>query len=535
MLGVDGDVTGNRVAPARSACAVLVGSQNSSREWVYSQQQTVSAEGLSGIAFSTHVPHTVRGEETKRCDDCHLSEAGDNNAVLAQLLMLGTGFMNFMYRWVYVGTDTGVEAIAVTERDEPQAVIGSTLHARAFPARFREHARRNYLLPDDATHYVRHATERANAVQLRGEYLYVADGPGGFRVLDVAQIDQKGFSERIVTAPVSPLDQRLYLETRDATCVASPTTLGVDPTRTRRPENREQPIHPLYAYLYVTDAEEGLVLSTAATLLDGNPRNNVIERALTFNPDGLLKGARHVTVAGRFAYVGCDAGLVVVDLDRPLEPRVAAVVPELSGVRGVQVQFRYAFVACEAGLVALDVTPEPDGSFPAAPRAVSAVPLPDARQVYVARTYAYVAAGRQGLAIVDVTRPEAMRLVRLFDARGAIDDCNDVKVGITNTSLFAYLADGRNGLRVLQLTAPGRDAGAHGFSPPPDPLVIATFRTRGRALSVSRGLDRDRAVDESGNQLAVFNRLGARPLTFEEMRRLYRLPDGRLFLVRPGK
>jgi hypothetical protein len=532
MLGVDGDVTGNRVAPARSACAVLVGSQNANREWVYSQQQTVSAEGFSGIAFSTHVPHTVRGKETKRCDDCHLAEAGDNNALLAQLLMLGTGFTNFMYRWVYLGTEEGVEAIVVTERDEPQAVIGSTLHEVAFPAEFRRHARRGYVLPDDSRFLVRHGTTRANSVQLRGEYLYVADGPGGLRVLDVAQIDHKGFSERIVTAPVSPLDQRLAVGTADALCVASPATLAVDPTRARLPENREQAIHPLYAYLYVADREEGLILVSAATLLDGNPRNNVLERALAFNPDGLLEGAAHVTVAGRFAYVGCDAGLVVVDLERPLEPRVAAVLPDLAGVRGVQVQFRYAFVACATGLVAVDVTPEADGSFPAEPRAVSVIPLPDARQVYVARTYAYVAAGRQGLAIVDVTRPEAMRLVRLFDAEGAIDDLNDVKIGLTNTSLFAYLADGRNGLRVVQLTAPGRDETSFGFSPPPDPRVIATRRTKSPALAISRGLDRDRAVDEAGNQLSVFNRVGARPFTFDEMKRLFRLRDGRLFFVK---
>jgi hypothetical protein len=133
---------------------------------------------------------------------------------------------------------------------------------------------------------------------------------------------------------------------------------------------------------------------------------------------------------------------------------------------------------------------------------------------------------------VDATRPEQLRLVRLFDAGGAIHDCCDVKIGITNTSLFAYLADGRNGLRVLQLTVPGKDAQVLGFSPPPDPRVIATFRTKGRALSLSRGLDRDRAVDEAGNQLSVFNRVGARPFTFEEMQRFYRLPDGRLFFVK---
>ncbi|MGL4554473.1 MAG: hypothetical protein ACRC33_25195, partial [Gemmataceae bacterium] len=40
MLAKDGDVTGNRVGPARSSCAVHVGSYNQNRESIYVQQQT---------------------------------------------------------------------------------------------------------------------------------------------------------------------------------------------------------------------------------------------------------------------------------------------------------------------------------------------------------------------------------------------------------------------------------------------------------------------------------------------------------------
>ena len=65
FLGVDGTVTGHRIAPARSSCAVLVSSQNANREWLYYTQQTISAEGFSGQAFSTFVPHTVRAKETQ--------------------------------------------------------------------------------------------------------------------------------------------------------------------------------------------------------------------------------------------------------------------------------------------------------------------------------------------------------------------------------------------------------------------------------------------------------------------------------------
>ena len=38
---------------------------------------------------------------------------------------------------------------------------------------------------------------------------------------------------------------------------------------------------------------------------------------------------------------------------------------------------------------------------------------------------------------------------------------------------------------------------------------------------MSKGLDRDRAVDETGGQIAVFGRLGSRPFTRAEMERLF--------------
>ncbi|MCA9241361.1 MAG: hypothetical protein KDA37_14220, partial [Planctomycetales bacterium] len=70
MLARDGNVTGNRIGPSRSSCAIHVSSYNQNREQIYVQQQTISADGPSGIAFSTNVPHTVRGAgETKTCTD----------------------------------------------------------------------------------------------------------------------------------------------------------------------------------------------------------------------------------------------------------------------------------------------------------------------------------------------------------------------------------------------------------------------------------------------------------------------------------
>jgi hypothetical protein len=47
---------------------------------------------------------------------------------------------------------------------------------------------------------------------------------------------------------------------------------------------------------------------------------------------------------------------------------------------------------------------------------------------------------------------------------------------------------------------------------------------------VSEGTDRDRAVDESGHQIAVFNRIGSRPMTLPEMQRLY-MRNGEVYTV----
>jgi hypothetical protein len=131
------------------------------------------------------------------------------------------------------------------------------------------------------------------------------------------------------------------------------------------------------------------------------------------------------------------------------------------------------------------------------------------------------------VAIIDVKLPEKPRLDQMYRAEGKLNDVRQVKVAMTNASLFAYVADGRNGLRILQLTSPETMATYAGFSPRPQPQLIATFKTKGEALAVSKALDRDRAVDESGNQIAVFGRRGARPFNFAEIQTLLRTDEGR--------
>ena len=187
--------------------------------------------------------------------------------------------------------------------------------------------------------------------------------------------------------------------------------MAVDPTRTKMAANKEQPIHPLFGYLYITDKYEGLILTGAATTIDGNPVNNFLKKELCFNPDGLLYDAKHVTVAGHYAYVSCGAGLVVIDIDDPLKPKVTSIIGEkyLKQPHSVSVQFRYAYVCDEEGVKVLDVTDL------AKPVPMSVIRIPEAHSIYLARTYAYVAAGPRGLVILDITNAEEPKVDQVYN------------------------------------------------------------------------------------------------------------------------
>jgi hypothetical protein len=167
---------------------------------------------------------------------------------------------------------------------------------------------------------------------------------------------------------------------------------------------------------------------------------------------------------------------------------------------------------------------------PARPRLAASLPLEEARQVYVARTYAYVAGGHEGVIIVDIERPEAPKIDQVYNADGELHDVYDVKVASTNASTYAYVADGEHGIAVLQLSSPEWGPNYAGFSPRPRPQLIAKRHTHGKAVYISKGLDRDRAVDESGNQVSIFNRIGSRPMRADELQRLY-MRDGKIYTV----
>jgi hypothetical protein len=188
-----------------------------------------------------------------------------------------------------------------------------------------------------------------------------------------------------------------------------PSTLGIDPLRQRLPENEEQPISLIYAWVFVTDREEGLVMVSVGTLVDGDPNNNFLDKAkvIRFNPDGKLFDARHSFMAGTNLYVVAQQGLFVLGLRNDAEAPV--LMGELTD--GLRIPAPWA---CNSATASCRRRRFGRGSTrttkPRLGRRVSFAQ--DAQRFYLARTYAYVANEPEGLAVINIENLSA-QLVRV--------------------------------------------------------------------------------------------------------------------------
>ena len=334
------------------------------------------------------------------------------------------------------------------------------------------------------------------------------------RVYDVASIASKGVSEHHPAR--SRRSARHHIASSNATCVVLPTNQPINPLRNEgrnqtldpshdygavmRGENEEQVMHPIYRYAYITDAVEGLILTNSDTLQDQEPRNNFLTCALTWNEGGVLTGARYLTIAGTRFYVTADQGIVELDMEDPLHPRLVTVIP-LQGARASFVQFRYLFVVGAGGL---DVVV----TRALAPGGAAAGPCSLCRCAHLRRAHLRLYRQRAGrLAIIDVERPEHPRVYLNYTAEGRLGDARRRCRGHQCLALRLCRRRGR-GLKVIQLMSPESQPNFCGFAPEPKPQLIAWYPTASPALALSRGLERDRAVDETGHQIAVFGRIG---------------------------
>lgn len=151
-----------------------------------------------------------------------------------------------------------------------------------------------------------------------------------------------------------------------------------------------------------------------------------------------------VAVSGTLAYVGIGPRLLILDVSAPATPTVvgqSSVMPDI--VEGVAVAGSYAYVAAErSGLHVINIT------TPTVPTEVGFYDTPGyAHDVVVAGNYAYIADNDFGLRVVNVTIPTAPTEVGFYDTPGYAQ-------GVVVTGSYAYVADSGSGLRVINVVTP---------------------------------------------------------------------------------
>ncbi len=265
-------------------------------------------------------------------------------------------------------------------------------------------------------------------------YAYIAEGNAGMRIVDVSDPDNPrargtwdspGYSRKIHV-----VDGYAYIADLDFYVV---DVSDPDNPREAGRYDTQGALYGIYVsenYAYVTDAVKGLSIIDVS-----NPRKP-FEAGLLSIP---WWGGGGVYVEDRYAFVThWDTGLRVIDVSNPRNPREVGSCnipePRLS----VHVVNSYAYIPSSAtGLSIVDV------SDPRKPKEVGSLnaDLQILRDVYVAGSYAYLAAG--DLYVIDVSDPRNPKEAGFYDTLSSVEDLQFVDG-------LVYAAANISGLYILK-------------------------------------------------------------------------------------
>ncbi len=299
-------------------------------------------------------------------------------------------------------------------------------------------------------------TTEARAVYLKDNQAFVADGSGGLKVLDVSSPSQPTRLASLETQDAWDLVGRgdlLYL----ADGRGGFLTVDIADPRAPVPLGRLQ-----------SPAARAVALCGSLVLLaDGEQGLRVIDVSRPAQPvyvgSHSLRGAVDVACSGQLAFVaGAAGGITVVDLSDPHRPVPTG---SIGGgqVRAVAVGEDCAFVVDERGLSTLRALAQ-GRSYPVA----SAGTDSKAFRITLSGQFAYVAGHAAGVSVIDLSSPAAVGPESLV-AACPTEYALDVAVGDGRL----YVADGRRGLKVVEL------------SPGSAPVLQAELYTGGEASGVA--------------------------------------------------
>jgi len=271
-------------------------------------------------------------------------------------------------------------------------------------------------------------------ITVRGNYVYVAAGNEGLRVVDVSD-------------PHNPLEVGFY------------NTPGY-----------AWDVFVSGSFAYVADGETGL---------------QVIDVTTAYAPQ--FKGAldtpgtaMDVVISGSTAYVADeDQGLRVLDVSNPAAPTEVGFFKTASRAVGLAFSGAYVYVADDAaGLRIIDAANR------SAPKEIGALDTPGnayAVDINPVTNTAFVADSGAGLRAVDISTKTAPKEVGQFDVAGCY--ANDIKVA----GSYAYLIDTAHGLRVLNITNPSELSQVFLFNSPA-PTDIEVYNNYAYVPAGSAGL-----------------------------------------------
>ncbi|MFN7964796.1 MAG: hypothetical protein U0V87_03795 [Acidobacteriota bacterium] len=282
-----------------------------------------------------------------------------------------------------------------------------------------------------------------SGIWLEGKRLFVADGPAGLTILDVANPASPRMIGNTVppsgaqTTAVQVVGGYAYLSdffqglaVFDVRRSAAPNTLAA--SLPLPSEARDAVLSG--NTLYVAAGEAGLLTFDAS-----NPRALIPLGAL--DTDG---NAEAVVVAGTRAFVADGLnGLLIVDVENPSAPVVLGGFDTTGNALALAVEGDVAYVADDArGLRLIDI------SNPAAPVQLGFYDTPGRSfGVAVQGNVAYVADYLRGLQLIDVSNPRRPTLLSNIDTQG-----RSVGVAVSGTELF--VADDFNGVVILDVANP---------------------------------------------------------------------------------
>jgi len=164
-----------------------------------------------------------------------------------------------------------------------------------------------------------------------------------------------------------------------------------------------------------------------------------------------------IAVHGKYAYIGTDTGIVMVDLTMPTQPRLLEQTIDLPGsVVEIQIAGSSAYVAAGRGLFIFDIStptrPTRIGSYEQAPGFYVS-------GVEVRGNYAYISAGGGGLIILDVSAPANPTQIGKYGGVDESDTTNSIyvtDVALVDNYAYAIASYGyySSALKIIDVTNP---------------------------------------------------------------------------------